>query len=345
MATRTINGAIWQKQGEDLVKLMPETLASNVHCEYREDKLSVQGALDTISGELQTLETLSTDALVFRGVVNSVDDLPRPADGYKVGDTYKVNTAGTYKGIVTEPGDALIVVDTKGADSDWVVLQANIDGAVTGPKNAIDGRIVVFDGTTGKVIKDSGVAITTVVDTLADHGTRIASLEGRADAIEAKNTEQDGRLDDAEDRLDAVEAKNTEQDGRLDDVEDKNTEQDGRLAALEAKDVAHEGRLDALEGRMDTAEGDIDALEDRATALEDRATALEGRADALEDRADAIEAKNEEQDGRLDDLEDALDATKWIAYSATEAGVATAAAPLQNYGMVICGEMGSFTAA
>lgn len=344
MATRTINGAIWQKQGEDLVKLMPETLASNVHCEYREDKLSVQGALDTISGELQTLETLSTDALVFRGVVNSVDDLPRPADGYKVGDTYKVNTAGTYKGIVTEPGDALIVVDTKGADSDWVVLQANIDGAVTGPKNAIDGRIVVFDGTTGKVIKDSGVAITTVVDTLADHGTRIDALEAFKQTTTEKDAEQDGRLDDAEGRLDAVEAKNTEQDGRLDDVEDKNTEQDGRLDAVEAKNTAQDGRLDALEGRMDNAEDDIKTINDEQTVQNGKIEALEGRADALEDRADAIEAKNEEQDGRLDDLEDALDATKWIAYSATEAGVATAAAPLQNFGVVICGEMGSFTA-
>lgn len=343
MATRTINGAIWQKQGEDLVKLMPETLASNVHCEYREDKLSVQGALDTISGELQTLETLSTDALVFRGVVNSVDDLPRPADGYKVGDTYKVNTAGTYKGIVTEPGDALIVVDTKGADSDWVVLQANIDGAVTGPVNAVDGQIALFDGTTGKVIK-AGESLAGIRTELDDHETRITTLEGRADAIEAKDAEQDGRLSDAEGRLDAVEAKNTEQDGRLDDVEDKNDEQDGRLDAVEAKNTAQDGRLDALEGRMDTAEDDIDALEGRATDLEGRMTTAEGDIDALEGRMDAVEAKNDEQDGRLDALEADLDATKWIAYSATEAGVATAAAPLQNFGVVICGEMGSFTA-
>ena len=40
-------------------------------------------------------------------------------------------------------------------------MQANIDGAVIGPASSVDGRIAVFSGISGKVIKDSGISPTT----------------------------------------------------------------------------------------------------------------------------------------------------------------------------------------
>jgi hypothetical protein len=49
------------------------------------------------------------------------------------------------------------------AAAQWAVIQANIDGAVTGPASSVDGNIATFDGATGKVIKDSGIAANTVV--------------------------------------------------------------------------------------------------------------------------------------------------------------------------------------
>jgi hypothetical protein len=49
------------------------------------------------------------------------------------------------------------------SDADWAVIQANIDGAVTGPVSSVANHIAVFDGATGKVVKDSGFTIETSV--------------------------------------------------------------------------------------------------------------------------------------------------------------------------------------
>lgn len=48
-----------------------------------------------------------------------------------------------------------------------MVIRANIDGAVTGPDAATDGHIVVFNGATGKIIKDSNVTIASLNDAIA----------------------------------------------------------------------------------------------------------------------------------------------------------------------------------
>ena len=47
-------------------------------------------------------------------------------------------------------------------DAHWTVVQSNVDGAVTGPTSAVSGRVAVFDGTTGKVIKDGGKALSDI---------------------------------------------------------------------------------------------------------------------------------------------------------------------------------------
>ena len=48
-----------------------------------------------------------------------------------------------------------------------MIVQANIDGAVTGANSSTDGHIVVFNGATGKVIKDSNVTIASLNDAIA----------------------------------------------------------------------------------------------------------------------------------------------------------------------------------
>lgn len=102
----------------------------------------------------------ANDAMVFRGVVDAGHALPEEA--YLVGWTYKVNEAGTYAGQPCEVGDMLVCVKAfaeAAADADWTVVQTNIDGAVTGPAAAVSGHIAVFDGATGKLIKDSGALL------------------------------------------------------------------------------------------------------------------------------------------------------------------------------------------
>lgn len=103
------------------------------------------------------------------GVVDS--STPLPATDYKVGQTFRVAEAGTYAGVECEAGDLIIVIKdyaTDGAsNSDFLVVQANVDGAVTGPDASTDANIVVFDGATGRKIRDSTVTIASVQDAIA----------------------------------------------------------------------------------------------------------------------------------------------------------------------------------
>ena len=102
------------------------------------------------------------------GVVDSSTRLP--ATDYKVGQTFRVAEAGTYAGVKCEAGDLIIVIKDYAADgasnSDFLVVQANVDGAVTGPDASTDANIVVFDGATGRKIKDSTVTIASVQDAI-----------------------------------------------------------------------------------------------------------------------------------------------------------------------------------
>jgi hypothetical protein len=101
------------------------------------------------------------------GVVNSETQLPSEV---KIGQTFRVTEAGTYAGQVCEVGDLIIVVaDSENAqDSDFIVVNVNIDGSefVIGPESAIDANIAVFDGLTGKKIKDSTVSLESLQDTI-----------------------------------------------------------------------------------------------------------------------------------------------------------------------------------
>ena len=103
------------------------------------------------------------------GVVDS--STPLPATDYEVGQTFRVAEAGTYAGVECETGDLIIVIKDYAAEgasnADFLVVQANVDGAVTGPDASTDANIVVFDGTTGRKIKDSTVTIASVSDAVA----------------------------------------------------------------------------------------------------------------------------------------------------------------------------------
>lgn len=104
------------------------------------------------------------------GIVDGTDN-PLPATGYKAGQMWRVAEEGTYAGVECEIGDLIICLkdyaDGSAGNTDFMVVQANIDGAVTGADSAVDGHIVVFNGATGKVIKDSNVAIASLNDAIA----------------------------------------------------------------------------------------------------------------------------------------------------------------------------------
>lgn len=123
----------------------------------------------------------SNKAFVYKGTIGSsgATITSLPATHYQ-GWTYRVLTAGTYAGQTCEVGDALVCVTdgTSANNAHWMVLQKNIDGAVTGPASSSADHVAIFDGTTGKKIKDSGYTIATSVPSGAvftDTNTKVTS--------------------------------------------------------------------------------------------------------------------------------------------------------------------------
>lgn len=159
-----------------------------------ENGYSVQTTLASSSSAIPTAAAVvaainnkiaAADAMIYKGTLGTDGTVTKvPANGYKVGWTYKVITAGTYAGIKCEVGDMLIAInngpvsDTTVVNADWTVVQANIDGAVTGPVSATAGHIAVFDGATGKVIKDGTYTIATSVPSNAVFtDTKVTSVD------------------------------------------------------------------------------------------------------------------------------------------------------------------------
>lgn len=135
------------------------------------------------------------------GIVDSTNALP--AEGYKAGQTFRVAEAGTYAGVKCEAGDLIIVVKDHVVDSasndDFMVIQANIDGAVTSAADTTTvGEIVVFDSVTGKVIKGSGVQIASLNDAIAkahehSNATQLATYDKtQTELLAAAKSEAEG---------------------------------------------------------------------------------------------------------------------------------------------------------
>ena len=185
-----LNTPLYQRVGENLYQLHVQTTAEQVKMKNAEQgDSSVQQEIETLRGKLDNILSAS-DAMVFKGVVNQDSDIA--AADYQAGWTYKVGTAGTYKGQKCEVGDLIVCVKDhadSAADSDWTVVQTNIDGAVTGPESAADGNLPAFDGATGRIIRDSALRTADVSDVVAkkhEHANRTDVLD--------KLSTQDGEL-------------------------------------------------------------------------------------------------------------------------------------------------------
>lgn len=155
----SVNTALYGKEGDTQTKLNPETIALQV-------KVTAEDGSDSdVEAELikirQTLTSLEAGGVSFKGALTSTAGLPTV--GYKAGWQYAVKEAGTYAGQTCEVGELIICINDyasgSASNSDWAVLQVNIVGAVTGPSVSVAAHVAIFDGTTGKIIKDSGFTL------------------------------------------------------------------------------------------------------------------------------------------------------------------------------------------
>lgn len=153
------------------------TLAAN-----SDNRVATQKAVKAYADQL----IAATDAMVFKGATDCSASPNYPAAD--AGHTYRVSVAGKIGGAagkVVEVGDLYICTQdgtAAGAEAavgiKWTVVQTNLDGAVIGPAAAVDLRIAIFDGASGKLIKDSGVLLSQLA-TLA--GNAFAGNQNYAD--------------------------------------------------------------------------------------------------------------------------------------------------------------------
>lgn len=111
----------------------------------------------------------ANDAMVYKGVIDCSTNPNYPAAD--AGHTYRISVGGKIggaSGINVEAYDIIICINDgsasgtqAGVGANWNILQVNLDGAVIGPASATNNSIPLYDGTTGKLLKASGVLLPT----------------------------------------------------------------------------------------------------------------------------------------------------------------------------------------
>jgi hypothetical protein len=120
---------------------------------------------DAINAALQ-----SADAMTYKGAIDASPNPNYPLAN--AGDTYKISVAGKLggaSGTNVFVGDiAICTTDDTPAGThadvgdEWNVIHVNREGEVIGPSVAVNHNIAVFDGTSGKLIKDGGTTIAAI---------------------------------------------------------------------------------------------------------------------------------------------------------------------------------------
>lgn len=124
----------------------------------------------------------ANDALVYKGAISSNASLPIE---HKQGWTYRVNasTPVTIAGQTAEKGDLVICITDSAANataqvnSHWTIIQTNIDGALFMASNTFtDGRLLIADGTNGKIKTANVPSTTNVIKTVSLTGGAVPTL-------------------------------------------------------------------------------------------------------------------------------------------------------------------------
>lgn len=279
------NGSNWVKVFEDVSTEISDfesrigTLETDIDTKAPLANPTFTGTVTIEGNNVATQQWVNTlIAQLNNGVPGIVDDVdnPLPVSGYKAGQTWRVAVAGTYAGVECEVGDLIICLknyESEGAgNADFMVVQANIDGAVTGADSSTDGHIVVFNGSTGKIIKDSNIAVASLSDAIAK-----AHEHTNKTILDSYNKTQTELLQeaatDAQDKVDALSATITESLALKADASNvySKSDIDSKISTL-TQNLNTKVDSDTVDSKINVAKEEI--LEEAAT---DASVALESR--------------------------------------------------------------------
>lgn len=209
-------------------------------------------------------------------------DNPLPTTGYKAGQTFRVADAGTYAGYVCETGDLIIVIadynESTSSNNDFMCLQANIDGAVTSAATTSTvGEIVVFNAVTGKIIKGSGINISSLNDVIAkahEH-TNKAILDSydktQAELLEVASQTAQSKIDTYKLTVDTALEGKSDVDHTHDDRYYTESEIDTKLTTI-TENLNTKVDSATVDTKIDTAKSEITTAYE--TAIADRVGAV-----------------------------------------------------------------------
>jgi len=187
-------------------KLIKAGIALSTSTTLAEDSDAVVATQKAVKAYADALIS-TADAMVYKGATDCSTNPNYPAAD--AGHTYRVSVAGKIGGAsgkVVEVGDWFICnTDSTAGGAEaavgtyWNVIQTNLDGAVIGPASATGDAVVLFDGTTGKLIKGGGALGTAAFAATGDFATAaqgaLADTALQAAAIGVSVQAWDAQLD------------------------------------------------------------------------------------------------------------------------------------------------------
>lgn len=267
-------GSSWRKVFEDISSSVTDlqdrvgALETNIDLKANINNPEFTGTAKIEGKEIATKEYANSIVAAAKSETPIVIDTenPFPSTSYKAGEKYVVAEPGTYFGQKCEVGDVILVVKdyTKGSasDSDGIVLQANIDGAVTGADSSIDGEIVVFSGTTGRVIKSSKINMSVLSEAISkahEHANKDkldTYDKTQTELLEAASADAQSKVDILSSVVDGKANKATSLSGY--GIEDAytQTEIDGKLKII-TDNVNTKVDSDTVDSKINTAKDEI----------------------------------------------------------------------------------------
>lgn len=307
------DGAKWVKVFEDVSTSITDfqkritKLESDINLKANIANANFTGTVKLEGKDLATKEYAESLVNAAKSEVPIVidEDHQFPSEAYKAGQKYVVALAGTYLGQKCEIGDLILIVKDYNVESasnaDGIVLQSNIDGAVTSADpSAIEGEIVVMSGATGKVIKSSKVNISALNEAIAK-----AHEHANKDKLDTYTKTQTELLNeastDAQSKVDAL--KNT-----VDGKADKAT----TLAGYGIEDAYTKTDID---GKLKVIKDNVNTKVDAATVDSKIAAAKPGIL------SEAAQAANEALNTKVGDLGESGTVVDYVKRAVGSGGV------------------------